>query len=204
MESRRRRVLPDHIRPGLAVLFVGINPGLRSAAVGHHFAGRSNRFWKLLYHAGLVTEPLTARDDVRLPEWDLGITNVVARASRGSDTLRREEYRAGRRRLVGKIRRYRPRLIALLGVSLLPVLCPPPRPVRAVTRARPRTRLGLQPRPLAGARVVLLPNPSGRNAHYSYAEMLRAFRGLRRIAFTGPSRLDGGAARRGQVPSRTS
>src|SRR4029450_13687680 len=88
--------LEDRIAPGLRVLFVGINPGGRSALTGHHFAGFSNRFWKLLFRSGLVPEALTYVDDDRLPEWGYGITNIVARPTRGIDQLRPEEYVAGR------------------------------------------------------------------------------------------------------------
>src|SRR5437899_12887900 len=87
--------LKDCVRPGIPVLFVGINPGIRSAAIGHHFAGYSNRFWKLLVESRLVPEPIDTRDDVRLPEWGFGMTNLVARATPGIDTLRAEEYEAG-------------------------------------------------------------------------------------------------------------
>ena len=87
--------LRDRIAPGVRVLFVGINPGLRSAATGHHFAGYSNRFWKLLHESGLVSEPITYEQDDRLPEWGFGITNIVPRATAGIDELRPEDYRAG-------------------------------------------------------------------------------------------------------------
>ena len=106
-QRRRRNVghrvtlppLRDRIRPGVRVLFVGINPGVRSAQTGHHFAGFSNRFWKLLYDARLVPEPVTYVDDERLPDWGYGVTNVVPRATPGIDTLTREEYIAGCARL---------------------------------------------------------------------------------------------------------
>src|SRR5687768_16423505 len=98
--------LPDNIRPGVRVLFVGINPGTRSAAVGHHFAGYSNRFWKLLYESKLVPVPLSYGDDGRLPEWGFGITNLIGRPSRGIDELTQQDYAAGRRKLLVKIRRY--------------------------------------------------------------------------------------------------
>ena len=88
--------LRDRIRPGVRVLFVGINPGVRSALTGHHFAGFSNRFWKLLYDSRLVPEPITYEDDDRLPEWGYGITNIVPRPTPGIDTLERHEYVAGR------------------------------------------------------------------------------------------------------------
>src|SRR5205085_12501226 len=92
-----RPCLIDHIRPGVRVLFVGINPGLRSAATGHHFAGYSNRFWRLLFDSGLVPEPIGHEDDGRLPEWGFGITNLVPRATSGIDTLGAHEYVAGLR-----------------------------------------------------------------------------------------------------------
>jgi hypothetical protein len=76
--------LRDHIRPGVRVLFVGINPGIRTAQIGHHFAGYSNRFWKLLHESGLVPEAIGTEDDWRLPEWGFGITNLVARATAGT------------------------------------------------------------------------------------------------------------------------
>ena len=157
------------MRPPVRILFVGINPGVRSALTGHHFAGYSNRFWKLLFEAGLVPERLTAADDHRLPERGLGITNLVARPSPGIDTLRPEEFRAGVARLRRKVRRWRPRTVAMVGVTVYRAVCS--LPAGAV-------RLGLQRDRFEGARVFVLPNPSGRNANYSYKEMLSAFKGL--------------------------
>ncbi len=164
--------LRDRIEPGVRVLFVGINPGIRSAEIGHHFAGYSNRFWKLLSESGLVGERLTTEDDWRLPEWGFGITNLVARATPGIGDLDAAEYQAGRRRLVAKIGKFRPQVVALVGVTLYRALFPTPSGVRGP--------LGLQAVDLAGARVFVLPNPSGRNANFSYAEMLEAFRDLKR------------------------
>ena len=174
----RRRAAPslpplrDRIRPGVRVLFVGINPGVRSALTGHHFAGFSNRFWKLLYEARLVPEPVTYEDDDRLPEWGFGITNVVARPTPGIDGLAPEEYVAGCSILRAKIRRYRPDVVALVGVTVYRALFPGVK--TAVT-------LGKQEQTLGGATVFVLPNPSGRNANYSYAEMLAAFESLKRF-----------------------
>lgn len=173
----KRRGLPDYIKPGVRVLFVGINPGMRSAALGHHFAGYSNRFWKLLFASGLVDTPLTFADDWRLPKWGFGLTNLVARSTPGIDALSPKEYAAGRARLLAKIRRYRPRVVALLGVTLYPILCPAK---QGTPGAQSRVRPGLQSDTLAGAHVFLLPNPSGRNAHYSYEDMLRTFHALKR------------------------
>lgn len=163
--------LRDRIRPGVRVLFVGINPGVCSALTGHHFAGFSNRFWKLLFDSGLVPEPITHQDDVRLPDWGFGITNIVPRATPGIDTLKPTEYAEGRVRLRAKIRRYRPAVVALVGVTVFRAMFP--------ERKGP-VALGLQPETIGASEVFVLPNPSGRNANFSYAEMLDAFRTLRR------------------------
>jgi TDG/mug DNA glycosylase family protein len=152
------------------VLFVGINPGVRSALTGHHFAGYSNRFWKLLHEAGLVPRPVTCEDDVCLSEWGYGVTNLVARPSPGIDDLKPLEYEAGREALVRKIRRWKPEVVALVGVTLHRALFPEHR--------KTPIKLGWQDDRLGGARVFVLPNPSGRNANYTYAEMLGAFKTL--------------------------
>ena len=171
--------LTDRIEPGVRVLLVGINPGVRSAQTGHHFAGPSNRFWKLLYDSRLVPEPMTYVDDARLPEWGLGITNLVARPSPGIDDLRPEEYLGGWTTLEEKIDRFRPAIVAFVGVTLYRALW------RVLGHAKaPAIRLGVQRATIHGARVFVLPNPSGRNANFTYAEMLRAFRALRRAAST--------------------
>ncbi len=172
--------LRDRIRPGVRVLFVGINPGVRSATVGHHFAGPSNRFWKLLYESGLVGEPIGYEDDDRLGEWGYGITNLVARATPGIGDLRPAEYTAGWRALDRKIRRYKPAVVALVGVTLYRAILPHVDRQNGATEARAKVTLGLQPVTIRGARVFVLPNPSGRNANFSYAEMLAAFRRLAR------------------------
>lgn len=192
----RLRPLADRVRPGIRVLFVGINPGIRSALIGHHFAGYSNRFWKLLHGSGLVPVPITCEDDARLPECGYGITNLVSRPSRGIGELRPAEYRAGRRRLMTIVRRCEPEVVALVGVTLYRALFPQGGALagsagrrtrrRAGTAGRaapPRraapVRLGLQAETLGGARVFVLPNPSGRNANFTYPEMLAAFRRLK-------------------------
>jgi double-stranded uracil-DNA glycosylase len=162
--------LRDRIRPGVRVLFVGINPGIRSSLTGHHFAGFSNRFWKLLFESGLVQERITYHDDDRLPEWGYGVTNIVPRPTPGIDTLKPEEYVAGRTRLRTKVRRHRPEIVAMVGVTVFRAMFPERK--GAVT-------LGLQPERLGESAVFVLPNPSGRNANYAYAEMLSAFRALR-------------------------
>ena len=178
-EARQRRLsegaaalpkLRDRIRPGVQVLFVGINPGVRSALTGHHFAGFSNRFWKLLFESRLVQEPVTYEDDDRLPEWGYGITNIVARATPGIDTLRPDEYVGGRERLLAKVGKYRPRVVALVGVTVFRAMFP---------EHKGPVALGLQRQMLGDSALFVLPNPSGRNANFSYAEMLAAYKNLR-------------------------
>jgi TDG/mug DNA glycosylase family protein len=169
--------LRDRIQPGIRVLFVGINPGVRSALTGHHFAGYSNRFWKLLSDAGLVPEVITYLDDDRLPAWGFGITNIVARPTPGIDTLTPVEFVAGRARLLRKIRRFRPEVVALVGLTVFRAMFP---------GVKGPVALGLHDEQLAGARVFVLPNPSGRNANYTYVQMLEAFRDLARLLRVKP------------------
>jgi TDG/mug DNA glycosylase family protein len=154
----------------MRVLFVGINPGIRSAQTGHHFAGYSNRFWKLLFESKLVPEPIDWRSDDRLPEWGFGITNLVPRETPGIDTLTRQECLAGVDILRRKVRRFKPEIVAFVGVSLY----------RWIFPTTGQVKLGRQRERLEEAEVFVLPNPSGRNANFSYAEMLSAFRSLRR------------------------
>src|SRR5262245_43128110 len=174
--------LRDRIAPDLRVLFVGINPGVRSATIGHHFAGYSNRFWPLLWKSGLVPEPIRAEDDDRLVEWGYGITNLVARPSPGIDALKPAEYVEGWRILDRKIERYRPRIVAFVGVTAYRAVLPLIDPDAATKKKSGRPIIGLQRASIHGARVFVLPNPSGRNANFTYAEMLAAFRRLRRAA----------------------
>lgn len=173
-EPWRKLRLTDRIRPGVRVLLVGINPGVRSAQTGHHFAGPSNRFWKLLYESGLVSERIAFADDGRLPEWGLGVTNVIARPSPGIDELRPGEYLEGWRVLEAKIDRFRPAIVAFVGVTLYRMLW------KTLGAApAPAIEPGFQHATVHGARIFVLPNPSGRNANFTYAEMLDAFRALR-------------------------
>jgi TDG/mug DNA glycosylase family protein len=152
---------------------------VRSAETGHHFAGYSNRFWKLLHQSGLVPEPITYLDDRRLPEWGFGITNIVPRATAGIDELSRDEYQAGAQVLLRKIRRFKPKIVALVGVTVWRAL------LDALGEHELRKRpvvFGFQKLSIEGAAVVVLPNPSGRNATLGYEQMLEAFRELQRGA----------------------
>jgi len=166
--------LPDHLAPDLDVVLVGINPGVRSAAKGHHFAGPGNRFWALLADSGLTPRKFRFEEDGELLEHGIGLTNIVARTSRSSADLGPSDYEEGRRILVYKMARYRPRAVGLVGVTVLRALWP------ALSSARPpgKVACGLRPETLGSSVLFVLPNPSGRNAHYAYDEMLGFWREL--------------------------
>ncbi|WP_308042529.1 G/U mismatch-specific DNA glycosylase [Micromonospora sp. PLK6-60] len=158
------RTLPDVIAPGLDVLFVGINPGLWSAATGRHFARPGNRFWPALHLGGFTPRLLHPSEQDLLPGYGLGITNVVARASARADELTAAELVAGVRILAGKVERYRPRWVAVVGVTAY-----------RIGFLRPKATFGRQPEPLGGSRVWVLPNPSGLNAHFTPETLGAAF-----------------------------
>ena len=166
------RVLRDVVGPGLRLLFVGINPSLGSAAAGHHFAGPGNPFWRLLHAAGLTPVLLRPEDDARLVEFGLGITNLCARPTRSAAELSRVEQEQGARDLEAKVAALAPRCVALVGLSLYPVVFP-----RGAERGP-----GAKRARLAGARVYVLPNPSGLNAAYpGFAHKLVWFERLRKL-----------------------
>jgi double-stranded uracil-DNA glycosylase len=163
------RQVPDVLAPNLRVLFCGINPGLWSAAVGHHFARPGNRFWKALHLAGFTPRVLAPDEEAELLRLGLGITNLVDRASAGAADLTSEELRAGAERLAAKVASTRPKVVAVLGVGAY-----------RTAFARPKATIGPQPTPIAGARAWVLPNPSGLNAHYQLPALAAAFADLRR------------------------
>src|SRR4030081_2894295 len=111
------KTLPDVIGPGLRVLFCGINPGLYTAAVGHHFARPGNRFWPALYQSGFTDHLLSPFAERELLPLGLGVTNVVAHATAAASELTKNDFTKGGARLKGKVRRYRPRIVAMLGVG---------------------------------------------------------------------------------------
>lgn len=158
--------LPDYLRPGLDLVFVGINPGLRSAAAGHHYAGPGNQFWPLLHESALVSAPLTAADDGRVLEWGIGLTNMVERPSPGISDLSLDELRAGAGRLRAKLLRYHPRVVCFNGKKIYEVFAGHPVPI------------GLQPETVGGAIVFVMPSTSPRGASYSRAQKLALFREL--------------------------
>src|ERR1051326_8029823 len=110
--------LTDRLEPGVRVMLIGINPGVMSALTGHHFAGPTNRFWRLLYESGLVPEPVTDEEDAPLPDWGSDITNLIARPSPGIDVLKPAEYLEGWRVLERKIAKFRPEIVAFVGVTM--------------------------------------------------------------------------------------
>jgi TDG/mug DNA glycosylase family protein len=162
------RFVPDVLAPGLRVLFCGINPGLWSAAVGHHFARPGNRFWKALHLGGLTPRQLAPDEEAELLALGLGITNLVDRATAGAADLGPEELRAGGSRLAAKADAARPEVVAVLGVGAY-----------RTAFAHPKATVGPLPDPIGWSRAWLLPNPSGLNAHYQLPALAEAFAELR-------------------------
>lgn len=162
------RKMQDVIGPELKVLFCGINPSLYSAAVGHHFARPGNRFWPTLHAAGFTERLFYAFEDRLLLERGYGITNVVERATATAAELSQDEYVSGGKRLEAKVRRYKPQVLAVLGVSAY----------RAAFGEKDAV-IGRQERRLGGAIVWVLPNPSGLNAHYRLEDLARVYSELR-------------------------
>jgi TDG/mug DNA glycosylase family protein len=161
------RTVPDIIAPDLRILFCGINTGLYSAAVQHHFARPGNRFWPALFAAGLTPRLLAPADEREMLALGLGITNVVDRATAAAAELRDDELRAGAETLEAKVRRYEPRVLAILGVGAY-----------RVGFGRQSASVGPQDRFIARTRVWVLPNPSGLNAHYQARDLADVFRSL--------------------------
>ena len=169
------RRVPDVLRPGLRVLFCGINPGLYSGATGHHFARPGNRFWPALQAAGFTGRLLAPWEESELLPLGLGITNLVARATAGAGELERAELTGGRRGLVRKVRRYRPAWLAVLGIGAY-----------RTAFGRPGARLGRQTETIGSTGLWVLPNPSGLNASHQLPDLARAFARLRRAALLPP------------------
>ncbi|GGX72698.1 G/U mismatch-specific DNA glycosylase [Streptomyces anandii] len=156
------------VAAGLRVLFCGINPGLMSAATGHHFARPGNRFWPVLHRSGFTPRLLEPAEQGELVSYGLGITNVVARPTARADELTPEEYREGGRALALKVAHWRPRWLAVVGVTAY----------RAAFDDR-KAGVGPQERTIGATRVWVLPNPSGLNAHWTAETMAEEFARLR-------------------------
>lgn len=171
LDAATGRTMPDLIGPGLRVLFCGINPSLYSVVVGHHFARPGNRFWPTMHLSGFTPRQLLPSEQGALLGFGLGITNVVDRATATADQLDDSELTEGAKSLEAKVRRRRPRFLAVLGVGAY-----------RTAFARPKAQLGLQPETLGATRLWVLPNPSGLNAHYQLADLARLFAQLRHAA----------------------
>lgn len=164
--------LPDILPPRAKILFVGINPSLRSGEVGHHFASRTNPFWRLLHASGLIPEPLTYEEDVRLVEFGLGLTNLCERPTRSAAELRPDELAKGARQLRKKIHAVAPEVVAFVGLTLY----------QRFFGLRQSGGAGEKPERIGEARVFVVPNPSGLNASFPgfehkkvWFDRLRAF-----------------------------
>ena len=178
------RTITDVIAPGLDVVFCGINPSLYSGAVGHHFARPGNRFWPALHGAGFTDRLLSPFEDGTLPDSGLGVTNLVARATATAAEVSKEELRDGAAALGRKVRRYRPRAVAILGVSAY-----------RDGWSRPDATVGPQDETLEEVTLWVLPNPSGLNAHYQLPDLVRVFRELRTFVRARPTRRASGGPR---------
>lgn len=164
------------VGPRLRVLFVGINPSLRSADVGHHFARPGNRFWPALYAAGFTPRLLRPDEDGDLPAYGIGVTNIASRPTRAATEISREELRAGAAALEATVRCHAPRLVAVVGLTAY-----------RTAFGRPQATMGLQPSDEIGGRPVwVLPNPSGLNAHYKPADFARLYAEARAFAEATP------------------
>jgi TDG/mug DNA glycosylase family protein len=168
LQAAAGKTVKDIIAPSLRVLFCGINPGLYTAAVGHHFARPGNRFWPALHAAGFTARLVSPFDERELLESGYGITNVVMRTTATADQLTTEELRAGGKQLTAKVRRYKPAFLAVLGVGAY----------RAAWE-RPKAVLGRQEEMIGETVVWVLPNPSGLNAHYQANALAQMFGELR-------------------------
>jgi double-stranded uracil-DNA glycosylase len=175
IRSAKGGTIPDLIAPGLEVLFCGINPGLYSAATGHHFARPGNRFWRALHDGGLTPARLSPWQRQEMLAAGIGITNLVRRATATAAELGDDEIRAGRRVLERKVRRYRPRAVAVVGIGAY-----------RVAFGLPKAVLGRQPEGIEGALLWVLPNTSGLNANHQAADFAAAFGALRRTIVRRP------------------
>ena len=171
LKAARKRILTDLIAPGLRVLFCGINPGLYSAAIGHHFGRPGNRFWPTLYAAGFTPRLFDPSEEAEFLPLGYGITNVVARATAAADELSERELIAGGKVLREKVKEFAPRYLAVLGIGAF-----------RVAFDRPKAGVGLQPDAIGKTRLWVLPSPSGLNAHYQGKDLVKVFRQLREAA----------------------
>jgi TDG/mug DNA glycosylase family protein len=165
------KTVRDVIAPGLSVLFCGINPGLYTAAVGHHFARPGNRFWPALHDAGFTDRILSPFDERELLKSGYGITNVVPHATASADVLTRDDFVKGGARLKAKVLRFKPGILAVLGMGAY-----------RVAFDQPDAGVGPQQHRIGKTLLWVLPNPSGLNANYQRQDLARLFRELKSAA----------------------
>ena len=173
LTSTSGEALGPIVGPGLHVLFVGVNPSLRSAEVGHHFARPGNRFWPALHEAGFTPRRLRPDEDAELPAYGVGVTNIAFRPTRAAAQITDAELREGALALERTVRRHEPRLVAVVGLTAY-----------RTAFKRPKATMGLQPDEIGGRPVWVLPNPSGLNAHYKPADFARLYAEARAYAET--------------------
>ena len=176
--------VPDHLRRGLKLVIVGINPGLRSGATGHHYAYPGNHFWRLMHESGLLPEPLTAFEDQRVLEYDIGLTNLVDRTSREASELKRDELAAGAEALRHKLLACQPRVVCFNGMGIY-----------LAFSGRRKVALGLQEERLGDTLLYVVPSSSGRTAAYQRDVKLDCYRRLKLLVDEVTS---------GEVPTQTS
>jgi len=167
--------LEDVLAEHLAVIFCGINPGLKAAATGHHFMGRSNRFWRTLHLAGFTPHEVLPENDRTILQYQCGLTTVVERPTARADQLSADEFKAAAASFERKIARYAPRYVAFLGKAAYSALS-----------GQKQIAWGLQPHTLGHAAVWVLPNPSGRNLGFTQAQLVEAYRHLK-LALAAPA-----------------
>lgn len=167
------KLVPDVIAKNLLTLFVGVNPGLYTAAIGHHFGRPGNRFWPALYGGGFTPRVFSPFEESLLLDLRIGITNVVERATARADELTDDEIREGGKLLEAKVKYWRPHVVAFVGIS----------PYRIISGNK-KANVGLQATQFAGSHSWVLPNPSGLNAHYQPAALAELFGELRIWAFS--------------------
>ncbi len=168
------KTVPDVIAPNLSVLFCGINPGLYTAAVGHHFARPGNRFWKALHDSGFTDRLLSPFEERELLKSGYGVTNVASRATAMAGQLTKDELIEGGKRLRAKVRRYRPGILAVLGLAAY-----------RTAFNQPKVTVGRQEERIGDTILWVLPNPSGLNANYQQPDLARLFSELRAAEAVG-------------------
>ena len=181
LQAAHGKTLPDVIAPNLKVLFCGINPGLYTAAIGHHFGRPGNRFWPTLHAAGFTPRLLSPFEEQELLTLGYGITNVVDRATTAAEELTPEDYLEGGKRLVKKVERYRPKVLAILGIGAY-----------RTAFGRKNAKVGRQDDRIGETEVWVLPNPSGLNAHYQVPDLARLYGEARAYALSLATDVNGG------------